>query len=412
MTDHVMILNRWVDEYAQYEKYVDHTQHTVTYIATKVGVGGIPVFAKDFRQVDSTDSFETVLAAANSLVAEHGMPDYVIALYEDDTIVAAQLRERFGCPGPKVADIVRFRDKLHQARVMEKAGIRAPRFVAVEDHEDIRALAQEVGFPIIVKPTLASSCVGVTVVRSAQEIPRVVLDDQYVYIAQSYIDLPTYNIDGLYSQGEIVRIGTSRNFNTCLEFQSGGFLGSLEIDDSPLRRGIVDYIDSVLKAMCSNDETIVFHIEIFVDHNAMPDQACTFLEMGSRVGGAGIPFVWREIYKFDLMWMQYELSCGRGISAVTTGQPEGRAGWLLMQLPYERPCRIESVTSMIGVTPGPYAEALPEPGQVVPLTNTFFEHVAGRFRLSGENYTELFENMMATVEGFSIEASPYRSEVR
>lgn len=154
MTDHVMILNRWVDEYAQYEKYVDHTQHTVTYIATKVGVGGIPVFAKDFRQVDSTDSFETVLAAANSLVAEHGMPDYVIALYEDDTIVAAQLRERFGCPGPKVADIVRFRDKLHQARVMEKAGIRAPRFVAVEDHEDIRALAQEVGFPIIVKPAL------------------------------------------------------------------------------------------------------------------------------------------------------------------------------------------------------------------------------------------------------------------
>lgn len=46
---------------------------------------------------------------------------------------------------------------------------------------------------------------------------------------------------------------------------------------------------------------------------------------------------------------------------------------------------------MVGAKPGPYAEALPVPGEIVPLTNTFFEHVAGRFRLSGENYTELFE---------------------
>ena len=405
MNKHVIIINRWVDEYAQYEKYVDHKKYDVTYVATKAGIKGVPKTAARAIQVDETDDWDSVYNAALKLSNEFGVPESIVALYEDDTIIAAQLRERFGCKGPNVKNTTKYRDKLYQAITMERNGIKSPRFSAVNSIRDILNFAELVGYPLVIKPTLASSCVEVYVLHDVEEVNNLILSEKYNYIAQEFIDFPIYNLDGLYSNGEIQRIGVSRYFSTCLEFQKGGFLGSIEIDESPRRRGIVNYAEKILKAMCSIDETITFHIEIFVDHNAMPGKACTFLEMGARVGGAGIPFIWREVYNYDIMWMQYELSCGRGLSSIPINRESGRAGWLLIQLPDKRPCQVVDITSMIGQPLAPYAEAIPKIGQIIPLTNTYFEHVAARFRIKGRNFDELFSIMMNTIDKFSIETS-------
>lgn len=406
MPDHYVILHRWVDEYAQYENYIDHHNSFVTYITTFHASRGVPPTASAVQIVEATDDVDEVLRAAAILAQEFGAPTHVVALYEDDTICGARLREEYSCPGPKVDDLIRFRDKRIQADAMAHAGVRAPKYCSVESSDDALRFADEIGYPIVVKPTRASSCKGIQIVAKPQDVRDLQLEDAYKYIAQEFIEFPVYHIDGLYSRGQLVRVGVNRYFNTCIGFQKGGYLGSLEVDDSPLRRAAVRFAEDVLRAICLSDETIVFHLELFVDHNAMPDEACTFLELAARVGGGGIPFVWREIYNFDIMRMQFELSCGRSVESVPTAQPSASAGWLLMQLPHERPCKIESVTSLVGTEMGPYAESVPYRGQVVPLTDTFFEHVAGRFRFRGENHTELFEKMIATANAFRVEASP------
>lgn len=406
MANHYLILNRWADEYAQYENYVDHANNFVTYITTIHALPGVPPTAAAVQVVEATDDVTEVLRAAATLAQQYGSPTYVIALYEDDTVCGARLREEYSCPGPKVEELIRFRDKLVQAEAMARAGVRAPRFCAVQSSDDVLRFADDIGYPIVVKPTRASSCKGIKIIANSRDARDLQFEDSFSYIAQEFLEFPVYHIDGLYSRGQLVRVGVNRYFNTCIGFQKGGYLGSLEVDDSPLRRAAVRFAQDVLRAICLSDETIVFHLELFVDHNAMPDEACTFLELAARVGGGGIPFVWREIYNFDIMRMQFELSCARSVQSIPTDQPSASAGWLLMQLPHERPCKVESVTSLVGMKMGPYAESIPDRGQVVPLTDTFFEHVAGRFRFRGENHTELFEKMIATANAFRIEASP------
>jgi len=406
MSHHYLILNRWVGDYAEYESYVDHSNNIVTYIASRDGVRGVPQAATAVRVVEATDNFEQVLDASAALVAEYGPPTFVVALYEDDTICGARLRELYDCAGPRVNDLIRFRDKRMQADAMSHAGVRAPKYCSVHSWRDVQQFGDQIGYPVVIKPTRASSCKGVQVIQSAADARMVELDRSYRYIAQEFIDYPIYHVDGLYSDGRLIRVGANRHFNTCIGFQNGGYLGSLEVDDSPLRRAIVRFTGSVLKAMCSSSETVTFHLELFVDHNAMPDDACTFLEIAARVGGGGIPFVWREVYNCDIMRMQFELSCGRDVGSVSMAEPSARAGWVLMQLPHKRPCVIDSVTSLIGMEMGPYAEVIPHPGEIIHLTDTFFEHVAGRFRFRGGNYTELFDQMMAIVDAFKIEATP------
>lgn len=405
MASHTIILNRWSDSYAEYGNYIDHTKNTVTYIVTSAGRKGVPDGAADCVIVDDLDDYESVLPVAQHFADKFGIPDSVVALYEDDTIVGAMLREHYRCNGPKVADVRPFRDKLMQLDLATRRGVRTPRYRSVSRTSEVSSFAAEVGFPVIVKPTMASSCIGISMIRSADEIHTIQFDPRFQYLAQEYIDLPIYHVDGLFKDGILVRAGVSKYISNCLEFQSGGSLGSLEIDDTVLRRDIEIFAESALKAMWPSDEALIFHMEVFVDEETCPSEACIFLEVGARVGGGGIPFAWRELYGFDLMRMQFELSVGRTLEGATgCERHHDRAGWLLIQLPISRPCEIESVTSLLGSIDGLYAEAIPEEGTIVPLTNTYFEHVAGRFRFKGRDYLELYQIMTEAVNSFEVKA--------
>lgn len=78
--------------------------------------------------------------------------DRILSNWEPLVILAARLRDRFGMPGMS-ADVVRgFRDKELMKERVRAAGLRVPRSRRVRTEREIRAAAEEIGFPLILKP--------------------------------------------------------------------------------------------------------------------------------------------------------------------------------------------------------------------------------------------------------------------
>jgi hypothetical protein len=144
------------------------------------------------------------------------------------------------------------------------------------------------------------------------------------------------------------------------------------------------------------------HLEVFADPAT---GECAFLEVGARVGGAEIPFLWREVHSYDLMEAAFRL--GLGLPPRPWPAPGGEvAGWLLVPAPAARPCRITEATPMAGRRPGPYAEALLRPGEILPAADAYYEHVGGRFRFRGGSSAEVTAAIEATARDFRVYAEP------
>lgn len=78
--------------------------------------------------------------------------DRIECLWEPGMILVARMREAFGVPGMTVAQTLPFRDKETMKEHLERAGLRVPRHGRARTSGEARAVAERVGYPLIVKP--------------------------------------------------------------------------------------------------------------------------------------------------------------------------------------------------------------------------------------------------------------------
>ncbi len=83
---------------------------------------------------------------------------------------AAALARRFGLAGPDAESVRGARDKSRQREVLAAAGLPAPAFRVVVSAGQAVAAAEEIGFPVVVKPVGGSGSVGVRACASADEV--------------------------------------------------------------------------------------------------------------------------------------------------------------------------------------------------------------------------------------------------
>jgi hypothetical protein len=101
------------------------------------------------------------------------------------------------------------------------------------------------------------------------------------------------------------------------------------------------------------------------------------------------------------------IQLGWDIPSVRAAGPAGGiGGWLLVPAPAARPCRITEATPMVGRVPGPYAESVLRPGQVLPAADAYYEHVGGRFRFRGTTSAEVENAIVTTAAHYRVEAQP------
>lgn len=399
---HVLVIHRWGGTQALYENYLDHSTTRVSYITTEIGSRAIPGGAAAVLVVAATDSFEELSVAASAATEAAGPIDRVVALNEGDLDAAARLRQYLRCSGFGPEQLDRFRDKLVMAGVVADAGIATPQFADAPDIAAVAAFADLHGWPVIVKPRFGTASRGVLRLDSVDDLALLAMSAPEPRIVQTFVGDVIYHVDGLWTGTALGPWRASKYLNTCVEFTIGEVLGSVEEDDADILAAIGEFTTSIAGAM--NSEPWVFHLEVFVGARDSGEIRLTFLEAGYRVGGAEIPFVWREVHGIDLMAAAVDVQLGLMPTLVVPDEWQ-TAGWLLVPPPVQAPCQVEHVSLLNPKIDRSYARVVPSIGYVIPRLGGY-EHVGARFRFRGNSSAEVQAAVLSTAQHFRMACKP------
>jgi hypothetical protein len=103
-------------------------------------------------QVDEALDPAQLATAVDGLRRQLGGVDRLVGILEQLQVPLAQVRESLGITGMDVATARNFRDKSRMKQVLREAGVPCARHRLVRSAAEATAFADEVGYPIVVKP--------------------------------------------------------------------------------------------------------------------------------------------------------------------------------------------------------------------------------------------------------------------
>jgi carbamoylphosphate synthase large subunit len=128
--------------------------------AAVIGIGEYPADALDgqlkdwlshYELVPSVTDVEAMTAAVRS-IQESVWVDRLEATVEAHTLPAAQVREACTIPGTSVRTAYLCRDKPAMKQALREAGVPTAASAAVSSADEVRAFAEQTGYPLILKP--------------------------------------------------------------------------------------------------------------------------------------------------------------------------------------------------------------------------------------------------------------------
>jgi carbamoylphosphate synthase large subunit len=199
--------------------------------ARVTGIGERPLDALDpelkswlyrYEQISSVTD-EAALHAAVKRVQSREWVDRLEATIEAHVLAAARVREACTIPGTSVRTAFLCRDKPAMKEVLRSAGVPCARSTGTGSAQEVRAFAEEVGYPLILKPRDSAGAAG-------------------AYRVQNHAEL----------EQAISATGVDRGRPTAIEeFIEGheGFYDTLAIDGVVVHDFISHYFPNVLEAM-------------------------------------------------------------------------------------------------------------------------------------------------------------------
>jgi hypothetical protein len=392
----ILIINRWDDDFADYNRYVDHNTHQVTYVTIPTHARRIPTGTEHTEFVGDMTDTERILTAVEQCRKAVGEFDRVLALSEFDLLTAANVREIYSVPGLDTAATLNFRDKPRMKEILGAAGVRVPRFCLVRTPEEVVAFTAELACDVIVKPRTGAASVGCLFLSRGTNFQDALASlDLRDYEAEEFLSGPIWHVDGLMHQGELGCGYGSRYLNTCYDFAHGRFLGSV-VRSGPEADEVVAFAGRCLQLL--GLQSSAFHLEIIETPSGL-----AFLEVGARVGGGEIPFIFRDVYGIDLVgdWIRMEL--GEEPLTMPSGNHAEHAGFLMV--PEAVGQRVISRNSMMGTVAELYAEVLPAVGHVFDGSGGY-ENLLGRFRYRATTAEAVERAIHRTLDLYRYELEP------
>ena len=199
--------------------------------ATVIGIGERPKDWLDgdlrqllshYEQVDSVVDEGRMIDAVRWI--QQRIPVHALeATVEAHVMTAARVREACGIPGTSVHTTYLCRDKPAMKEALRAAGIPCARSTGASSGGEVRAFAQQVGFPLIIKPPEGAGASGTHRVDGPDELDEA--------IARSHVD-----------HGVTVAVE---------EFVDGheGFYDTITIDGEVAHEFVTHYYPNVLEAM-------------------------------------------------------------------------------------------------------------------------------------------------------------------
>lgn len=389
----IVVIHRWDDDLAAYDRHIDHGGHRVHYIVSPDGKKGISPYlpaCAEVVEIEDLGRVEEVEAAygriARAVASKGGQIDKIIALSEFDLLTAGHLRSRFGVPGMGLDAVLAFRDKVIMKARVAAAGVRVPRYSAIRDVEDLRDFAASIGYPLILKPRKGAASRGVLRIDGPEELEAAARGcDLADHECEEFIEGPILHADGLRHRGATVFRAISRYVNTCLAYAQGEPLGSVTEEDPAVCAALGALAERSLDALRLDDG--VFHLEMILSDRGEP----SFLEVGARVGGGELPVVVNDVFGVDLVGASLQIEMGT-FRASDLPDRRGIGGWMLIPEPREVPCRVVSAGSIMGQLPTLYREVVPAVGEVLD-GHGGYSKIPGRFCFRGDSARAIRRDM-------------------
>jgi biotin carboxylase len=258
------------------------------------GVGDAPVQAlpaslkrhlHDYLQVprilDEADVVERVTAWLRGREV-----DRVLANWEILVETAARLRERLGLPGMTVDAVTGFRDKQLMKERVAAAGLRVPRAVRVRTVAETRAAADQIGYPLIVKPIAGAGSADTYRADSAAGLDAALARMQHVREAscEEFVEGEEFTFDTVCIAGVPAFANVAQYLPRPLEARSNEWISPVIITvrdmAQPRLAGGIALGTAVLGALGMGDGFT--HMEWFRKASG----EVVFGEIGCRPGGA------------------------------------------------------------------------------------------------------------------------------
>ncbi|MBW2460061.1 MAG: ATP-grasp domain-containing protein [Deltaproteobacteria bacterium] len=214
--------------------------------------------------------------------------DRVLTNWEPLVILAARLRERWGMPGMTADTALGFRDKALMKQRVEAAGLRVPRSARAQTASEVRAAAEEIGYPLVVKPISGAGAADTFRVEDTAELEAVLGRVRHVpeVSVEEYIEGEERTYDTVCIGGKPVYENVAHYLPKPIEARHKQWISPViitvrDLDQPEIRRGI-ELGRGVLGALGMDDGFT--HMEWF----STPSGEAVFGEVGARPGGACI----------------------------------------------------------------------------------------------------------------------------
>ena len=264
------------------------------------------------RILDEDDVIERVSAWLKGTTV-----DRVLANWEVLVMLAARLRARWGLPGMSPDTVRGFRDKELMKERVRAAGLRVPRSRRVRTEPEVRAAAEEIGYPLILKPIAGAGSADTYQVKSAKELDETIPKMRGVKEAscEEYITGEEFTFDTVCIGGKPAYENIAQYLPKPLEARSIEWVSPVIITvrdmyQQKLAAG-VKLARNVLGALGMGDGFT--HMEWFLT----PKGEAIFGEIGCRPGGAHLVDQMNYTCDIDLFREWARVSCWGKFEAPT-----------------------------------------------------------------------------------------------
>jgi biotin carboxylase len=244
--------------------------------------------------------------------------DRVLTNWEPLVMLAARLRERWGLPGMSVDTVRGFRDKQVMKERVQAAGLRVPRSRRVHNAAQVRETAEEIGYPLILKPIAGAGCADTYKVTSPAELDAVLplLGGLSQASCEEYIEGEELTYDTLCIGGKPVMENVSQYLPKPLEARTVEWISPVAISIRDLKQprlaGGLALGRATLEALGMGDGFT--HMEWYLT----PKGEAVFGEIACRPGGAGLVDQMNYTCDADLFREWARVSCWGAFEADAT----------------------------------------------------------------------------------------------
>lgn len=296
----VVILSNTSSFKTPYHEWIKESQKSVILLCSS---NVIETFnEQNFLHLEGFENYE------NNIKVEEKVLEYskkyniknIIALSEFDICRAAKLREILNISGQNYFSANAYRNKVLMKQILDVNNILVPKFTLANNHNNIKQLIKDVGFPIVLKPIMGSGSENTYILkdkRSLEEKLILLQNELEQYEVEQFIEGEMYHVDGLYHYNKYSPIVVSKYYHGCLNFDYGLPVSSYQLEqDSDIAKQVTQLVRNIIEILPSPD-TFSFHAEFILDSNTSEIYLC---EIASRTGGGGIGETYKLFTDVDL----------------------------------------------------------------------------------------------------------------